>query len=157
MKTSVLNQWLSLGANLGVIAGIVFLGLEIQQNTAVTRSAAAQEISNASVEFFMRVAENSDLARVVKVANENPSELSEVEIVQYEYVTGAIFMLMEGAYKQFRLGYLPEAGWEPYEKLIKGLLSNPVSRNWWVNGSTVFSPEFETMVIAVSGLERRTN
>jgi hypothetical protein len=157
MKTSVLNEWLSLAANLGVIAGIVFLGVEIQQNTAVTRSAAAQEISNVSVEFFMRVAENSDLARVVKVATENPSELSEVEIVQYEYVTGAVFMLMEGAYKQFQLGYLPAAGWEPYEKLIKGFLSNPISRNWWVSSSTVFSPEFETMVIAVSGLERRTN
>ncbi len=91
------------------------------------------------------------------VGFEDPGALSEVEIVQYMYVTGAIFMLMEGAYKQFQLGFLPEASWKPYEELIKTLLSNPVSRNWWVNGSTVFSPECETMVIAVSGLERRTN
>ncbi len=68
MKMPVLNLWLSLTANLGVIAGIVFLGVEIQQNTAVTRSVAAQEISNTSVEFFMRVAENPDLARVVWLA-----------------------------------------------------------------------------------------
>ena len=157
MKTSVLNDWLSLAANLGVIAGIVFLGVEIQQNTAVTRSAAAQEISNASVEFFMRVAENSDLARVIKIANENPSELSEVEIVQFDSVTAAVFMIMEGAYKQYRLGFLPKEGWEPYEKLIKGFLTNPISRTWWVNSSTVFSPEFEAMVIVVSGLERKAN
>ena len=51
---------------MGVIAGIVFLGVEIQQSTAVTRSVAAQEISNTSVEFFMRIAENPDLARVVE-------------------------------------------------------------------------------------------
>ena len=157
MKTSVLNEWLSLAASLGVIAGIVFLGVEIQQNTAVTRSAAAQDISDRSAEFFMRVAENSELARVVKVATENPSELSEIEIVQYRYLTGAIFMLMEGAYKQYQLGFLPAAGWEPYEKLITNFLSNPISRDWWVNSSTVFSPDFEAMVIAVSGLERSGN
>ena len=157
MKTSVLNEWLSLAANLGVIAGIVFLGIEIQQNTAVTRSAVSQEISNASVEFFMRVAENSDLARVVNIGNRNPSELSEVEIVQFDSVTAAVFMIMEGAYKQYRLGFLPKEGWEPYEKLIKGFLTNPISRTWWVNSSTVFSPEFEAMVIVVSGLERKAN
>ncbi len=157
MNTEALNRWLTLGANVGVIAGIVFLGVEIQQSTAVTRSVAAQEISNTSVEYFMRIAENPDLARVVMVANADPGALSDVEIVQYRYVIGAVFLLLEGAYKQFQLGFLPEAGWKPYEELIKWFLSNPVSRNWWVNGSTVFSPEFETMVIAVSGLERETN
>jgi len=157
MNTEALNRWLTLGANVGVIAGIVFLGVEIQQNTAVTRSVAAQEISNTSVEYFMRIAENPDLARVVMVANADPGTLSDVEIIQYHYVTGAVFLLLEGAYIQFQLGFLPEASWKPYEKVIKDFLSNPVSRNWWVNGSTVFSPEFETMVIAVSGLEREIN
>jgi hypothetical protein len=46
------NQWLTLVANLGVIAGIVFLGFEIQQNsdainaqTYQSRAEAAQELS----------------------------------------------------------------------------------------------------------------
>ena len=151
-----INQWLTLVANLGVLAGIIFLAIEIQQNTDVTRSTTAQEISNTSVEFFMRVAESPDLARVIKVATENPGGLSEVEIVQYEYHTGAAFMLFEGAYKQFQLGFLPESGWKPHEGLIKYLLDNPVSRNWWVNSNTVFSPEFENRVIAVSGVKRKS-
>ena len=47
-----LNQWLTLVANIGVIAGFVFLGLEIQQNsdainaqTYQSRTEAAQELS----------------------------------------------------------------------------------------------------------------
>lgn len=40
MKPESINHWVTLVANIGVIAGIVFLVLEIQQNTAVTRSAA---------------------------------------------------------------------------------------------------------------------
>ena len=105
----------------------------------------------------MRVAENSDLARVVMIAGQDPGALSEVEKIQYEYHTGAVFLYMEGAYKQYQLGFLPREGWIPYQDLIKSFLSNPISHDWWVNSSTVFSPEFAAEVIAVSGLERRND
>ena len=32
MKMDGLNKWLTLGANIGVVAGIIFLGIELQQN-----------------------------------------------------------------------------------------------------------------------------
>ena len=37
-----LNHWLTLIANVGVVAGIVFLGLEIQQNSAISMSQVYQ-------------------------------------------------------------------------------------------------------------------
>lgn len=33
MKSDTLNRWISLGANLGVLIGIIFLALEIRQNS----------------------------------------------------------------------------------------------------------------------------
>jgi len=38
MNAELLNKWLSVIGNIGVILGIVFLGLEIQQNTQMIRS-----------------------------------------------------------------------------------------------------------------------
>ena len=40
MKFSELNNWLTLGANIGVLAGIIFLALELQQNSAMLESQA---------------------------------------------------------------------------------------------------------------------
>lgn len=37
------NQWLTLAANLGVIAGLVFLGFEIRQNTNIAKASAYRE------------------------------------------------------------------------------------------------------------------
>jgi hypothetical protein len=37
------NQWLTLVANLGVIAGLVFLGFEIRQNTNIAKASAYRE------------------------------------------------------------------------------------------------------------------
>ena len=44
MKKIDLGQSITILANLGVIAGIVFLGYEMRQNTIAVRSAAAQGI-----------------------------------------------------------------------------------------------------------------
>ena len=42
-----LNQWLTLVANLGVVAGIIFLAYEIQQNTnAMTTETTAKYLDN---------------------------------------------------------------------------------------------------------------
>jgi len=38
------NQWLTLAANLGVIAGLIFLGIEIRQNTNIAKASAYREI-----------------------------------------------------------------------------------------------------------------
>ena len=38
------NSWIAIIANIGVIASIVFLAFEIQQNTKVRRAATLQEI-----------------------------------------------------------------------------------------------------------------
>lgn len=37
------NQWLTLTANLGVIASIVFLGFEVRQNTNIAKASAYRE------------------------------------------------------------------------------------------------------------------
>ena len=42
MKLTKLNDWLTLAANIGVIAGIVFLAMEINQSNKVTIAATYQ-------------------------------------------------------------------------------------------------------------------
>jgi len=42
MNLDNLNRWITLGANIGVLAGIIFLAIEINQNTAAVRSGSFQ-------------------------------------------------------------------------------------------------------------------
>lgn len=53
MKTELesLNAWLSLLANLGVIAGIVFVGLELRQTNQAPLGSAYQERANVDEEW----------------------------------------------------------------------------------------------------------
>ena len=47
MKLDKLNAWLTLIANFGVIAGLIFLAYEIRQNTTQLRAEASYSISEA--------------------------------------------------------------------------------------------------------------
>ena len=151
MNTEKLNSWLGVLANIGVIAGIVFLAMEIRQNTEVAVSSAELEVSNLQTEFHLRVAENPSLARLYAIGLQDSQDLTDTEKVQFEYLVAGVFLFMEGAYKQYQRGFLPATGWMPYEDLIDFFLARPLVRNWWFNRSTVFSPEFEEVVSFIAG------
>jgi hypothetical protein len=153
MNTEKLNSWLGLLANIGVIAGIVILSFEIRQSTEVAISSAELDVSNMQTEFHLRLAENADLARLFNVGLRNPEQLTDVEIAQFEFMVAGSFLFMEGAYKQYQRGFLPEDGWTPYEGLIHFYMDRPLSRSWWFTRSTVFSPEFEMTVSDIAGPE----
>ncbi len=46
MKLKHLNEWLSFGANLGVLVGIIFLIIELQQTNRIARVSAEYELRN---------------------------------------------------------------------------------------------------------------
>ena len=52
MNADSMNKWLTLAANLGVVAGLVFLRIEINQNTRATIAAASEEVTNQSLDYF---------------------------------------------------------------------------------------------------------
>ena len=157
MNVDGTNRWLTLIANIGVIVGLIFLALEIRQNTEVARSAVDLEITTLGTDFHLRVAENPELARAYYIGMRDPDSLTDDERMQLHYVIPAVFLLMEGAHKQYLRGYLPVDGWEPYEGLISSLLRNSIVRDWWIRGSTVFSQDFEAVVEKISGIERASN
>ena len=61
MKISAVNEGVSLMANIGVIASIIFLGLEMQQNTEMMRSLTRNSIVENQLSFYERGIENSEI------------------------------------------------------------------------------------------------
>jgi len=70
MKKIDFDRTISLLANVGVIAGIVFLGFELRQNTNAIRGATVQAIADQSYDSSMRVAENAELRAAIRAGRE---------------------------------------------------------------------------------------
>ena len=87
MKTDNWNRWLTLAANLGVVAGLVFVALEIQTNTESNLIAIEQTYSTNYLTINSTIAANRDLAMVFEkgLAGE---ELDRAEGRQFRHLVG---------------------------------------------------------------------
>jgi len=141
------NQWLSLAANLGVLAGIVFLGYEIQINTNAVQSAniaAYNEVTSSWADF---AAEHA----VVLAKAEQHTSLSELTPEQQWVYAGGLavktFHQAHTAYLHHRAGSLPH---DVFEAAIAGLEHQlelaPLLKEAWHNQRHHHVQEFNDLV-----------
>ena len=74
-----LNKWLTLGANLGLIVGLFFLILEINQNTKQMRSDASFSINQSLNNLNSSIYQDSTFAELYLRGCKSFSDLNEVE------------------------------------------------------------------------------
>ena len=65
MKSETINQWLTLLANVGVIAGIVFLAVELRQNSDITRAQTRAQLAEGVTELYLVNMNDHDYADVL--------------------------------------------------------------------------------------------
>jgi hypothetical protein len=81
MNTDRLNSWLSLGANLGVLAGIILVAYEINQANLTTRAEMISNHQDRWVTIDLSWQEG-EIADAWAKAMENPGELTVAEMVR---------------------------------------------------------------------------
>ena len=94
----------------GVIGSLIFVGLEIQQNSAIARSAARQAITDNGIELALEVTSNPELADLLariyapgfEIESISPAE----DVILSNYFLGFLQM-WESEYEAILLGVLP--------------------------------------------------
>lgn len=146
MKNFELGQTISILANVGVIAGIVFLGFELRQNTLATELVAAQGFLDASGSSNRLVAENPHLAAIIARDIEG-EELSQAEILQLRNGIHELLRAWEINHWQFERGALDEELWRGYSNYVASILSDyDTAEEYWRQRPDFFTPRFNEFV-----------
>ena len=86
MDSDRLNRWLTLGANLGVLAGIFFLAAEIQQSNRIAIASNEFVARNSFNQFNDVVATETGVAEILVKASSEESELSDAETIKLYHI-----------------------------------------------------------------------
>ena len=140
-----LNNWLTLIANVGVLAGIVFLAFEINQNTATLRLNAAMEVSNAATELSLGVAHSEFLPAILAKGRALES-LSVEEEIRLDLYRLAAMRNFESYFFQWRAGYIEEDLFMSRRNAFENFLGSESARSWWETMQSIFSKEFSQFV-----------
>jgi hypothetical protein len=137
----IIAQVLSASA---VVVGLVFVGYELRQNTAMMRGATMQAISDKYVDYVIALADSipADLMRRVH-SGETTDDFTPVENTQISIMFNAFVQMLENSFLQHREGLVSEAVFDSYG-WTWGMIQTARFEEYWRNRSSphVASPEF---------------
>ena len=139
MKINHLNERLTLIANLSVVAGIVFLGLELNQNTGVMKAQAQANLTANRISFAVRMMDPVNADLVVKARGEDT--LTASERLRYNGIQRTLLLSWESEYYQFQNGLLnevPATAWRRLYVDMNGM------EEYWLSFKSSLTPEFVT-------------
>ena len=134
MKKIDVGQTIQIIANFGVIVGIVFLGLELNQNNRLLRNEARHSLAINAATAHARRAENPELMRI-RVKATNNEELTQEEKLRLSADSLSLFANWAWEFDQYQQGLLssmPVAGYRAMVRQYPYLADQfrAVSANW---------------------------
>jgi len=138
-------DWMNLSASIAVILGIVFLGLEISQNTDMMRSQTRDSISEKQMMFSEWVATEMDLAETIAKSNLG-LPLEPGERVMYGYFLAGVLREWENSHYQFEQGLFDRDEFEPRMRRWRETMQISSNSQTWKLTRMNYSPSFRVEV-----------
>lgn len=142
MESNRLAQWLTIGANLGVLIGLLLLIAELKQNQDMMRAQIRHELAVEIVNLQQTLASNAQLADVL-YRGISGEELTPTELFQFETRTNALFRYWEDVHYQYRVGLYDDTEFARQREAWRGSMQrSQLSQNYWCRVRLLYSPEF---------------
>ncbi len=150
MGSEKVNRWLTLGANIGVLIGIILLIAELNQNRDMIRAQTRNDLSQQMSNRLLSVGTNSQMASVLRRARNGEELTADEEYQAYIYLI-ANMRDWENIHYQYRHGMFDEHEFDAEKFAWRGVINNSkvFERNWCgirLNFSAEFLAEIESML-----------
>ena len=124
---------------LGVVASLVYLTKQMQQNTTSVRAASFNSMAQNSMNLLQHAFIDSEFAEFLHRAEEDPSSLTPEETVRWNAYMTAVFRHFGNLVYQYRVGALDQEMWESYESTLEQHLRVPSWGEWFEDNTVLFS------------------
>lgn len=143
------NRWLTLVANFAVIAGIVFLGFELHQNTQQLKTQSYQAWMAANVDINMAVTD-PELSGIIATGHANSAALSHETYAAYAMLHMSLMQMAQSTHYLYLSDAIDEELWRAEISRAAGILTAPGVRQWWeAGGKTQLTPTFVEFIESV--------
>ena len=118
------DTWIQLLGMVGVLGGLVFVGLEMQQTQRIAIAGQTQARNQSQLDFQLGVltSENDASRAVLSMGNVNqlnPEDLSREDANALRHILSYRVVALQNAFQQYQAGLLPEDVWAQAERRIQ--------------------------------------
>jgi hypothetical protein len=134
------------------VATLVYLAIQIQQNTRTVRASAHHAGSTAWSELLAKLAADPALAEVYHLGRVSPESLPPEETRRFELAFDAMLAQIENFYVQYANGHLPASNQDRFAEILRLQFRTPGVKRYWSSRRDLFTEEFVRYVEDELGL-----
>ena len=148
-------DWAAVGAvgevlgALGVIASVIYLAVQIRQNTNQLRRAEINSTLDQANAIRQRQLDKATAELLAKVVDCPDSELSTEERVRLNAYYSMEMWQHFNIWDRVRKGILEKQSYA-FESVVRSFLAHPSGERWWRDNQQFFEPEFVEAVEAIA-------
>lgn len=130
-----------------VILTLIYLAIQIRQNTASLQAAAKHDATSRQLEYFDILLLNPELRRVYRAGLADFQSLNPDDRDVFGMLMYRAFFTFSEAYYEYQHAHFDEGQWLESSEAIDWHLSHPGTRTWWNNPKRrKFPKEFVDLV-----------
>ena len=150
MNLRALNHWLTLVANIGVMAGIIFLAYEIKQNTLAAQLDAATIFQSSYSDIEQSIYNDSEFAALL-VKGRKDEPLTETEGLRIWVFYNNVLRQWQVNHFLYLSGALSEGIWNGNQAFMTQIFAEDAGLlRQWRGSKDQYSPAFNEMVETIT-------
>lgn len=134
-------------SGIGVLASLIYLSLQIRQNTRAVRSQIHQHIADSSLSLGAMLADHSrEFTAALKADRKAFADMPDDDKYAFLSCIFAFFKHFENMYLQYQEGFIARENWDAWTSQMFMYWHMPAVQNWWKSRRAIFSPEFRRFI-----------
>lgn len=138
---------------IAVLLGLLFVGLELRQNTAAVQASTLQGMVDLSTNYLIDTSLDPEFVPLLIKAQADPDQLNEVEALRVQRLIRSQWLRYQSAFQHWRRGSLGDVDWESFSRFICANITNvgpgsfaAIQVKFWQNERTVLTDDFVAYV-----------
>ena len=129
---------------IGVVISLIYLAMQIRQNTKAMKAQSAREAVAAMRDFNKSMVEDPEIARIFRVGAESINSLNEEERGRFGHILFNFFKTAEELHYQYLQGTLDPEIWFSWKQIVALYSTSPGFGEYWSMRSNFFTPAFRS-------------
>jgi hypothetical protein len=146
IKLKELAQIAEIIAAVAVVMSLIYVGKEVQSNTAAVRGAAMQAVATTDADALLTIAADATLSEIVRLGHQDPSQLTPPDAFRYYLFMAQFWLSFQNIYQQSELGLIDQSVWRSYVSVICRMAARPGVQKTWPDHAEVLDPAFVAVV-----------
>ena len=150
MNLDLTSRWLTLVANVGVLAGIIFLAYELQQNTVATQLEAASNFNASFSEIELLIAGNPEFAELL-VSGREGAQITGTDQLRLTVFYNQVLRQWQFAHFQYLSGAMDEDNWQAQRAFMVAVIGGDIGLlNHWRESRPQYNSAFDSVLESIS-------